>query len=173
MPYNNPATAAICQIERIMKTSHKRVRIRSPVTVDRRALCDIIGPHSDERVLQRGKRCAVAVRGFRVPRGRSDARRSSCEMRPFLSPVSSPRTVTPPMRPLFPLRDTSTLCREQSGGESSVHQAGVPRTPFPGGCAFVAGISIDYNEVSCFWNKLAAEISAIPCATPGLFLPRS
>lgn len=171
MPYNNAATAAICQIERIMKTSHKCVRIRSPV--DRRALCDIIGPHSDERVLQRGKRCAVAVRGFRVPRGRSDARRSSCEMRPFLSPVSSPRTVTPPMRPLFPLRDTSTLCREQSGGESSVHQAGVPRTPFPGGCAFVAGISIDYNEVSRFWNKLAAEISAIPCATPGLFLPRS
>ena len=69
-------------------------------------------------VLQRGERCAVAVRGFRVPRGRSAThvvRR--CEMRPFLSPVSPASTVTPPMRPLFPLRDTSTLCREQSRGE--------------------------------------------------------
>ena len=69
-------------------------------------------------VSQRGERCAVAVRGFRVPRGRSAThvvRRF--EMRPFLSPVSPVSTVTPPMRPLFPLRDTSTLCREQSRGE--------------------------------------------------------
>ena len=92
---------------------------------------------------------------IKLPRGRTDARRSSCEMRPFRSPGVP--CVHPPRHRCAPFFHFEIRQRfaEQSG-ESSVHRhRGVPRTPFPGGCAFAARTSVDCNEVSRFRGKLA------------------
>lgn len=111
------------------------------------------------REAQLGESCAAWMRGSLTCGTRMGRRRSSYAKRGHFSSPPLPVSQRHRRAPFFP---TSRYVNALQSGEQSEGErvqctgTGVPRTPLflPGGCAFVAGISIHCNQVSRFSTEL-------------------